>query len=401
MANTVSTDSPATGGGKRGKMLTVVLGVFILCAIGYGVYWALVSRYQESTDDAYVNGNVIQVTPQQGGTVVAIGADNTDTVNAGQILVQLDPADAGVALAAAEAQLAKAVRQVRSLFATTDQLQANVALREADLARAQEDLARRERLGNSGAVSGEDLQHARDARKTALAALAAAREQAAANRALVDSTTVANHPDVKNAAGRVREAYLALARTRLPAPVSGEVSKRSVQLGQRVAPGMPLMAIVPLDQLWVDANFKEAQLQHVRVGQAAKLTADLYGNQVEYDGKVVGLDAGTGSAFSLLPAQNASGNWIKVVQRIPVRIALDREQLARHPLRIGLSMDVTVQLDREEGPTVATAPRAVPAYVTTVFDENREKADAEVAKIIRANLGGAGTMPENRRRRRS
>ncbi len=381
-------DGSKGGNGKRGRMLTVVLGFFVLCGIAYGIYWVLVSRYQESTDDAYVNGNVVQITPQQGGTVVAIAADNTDLVKAGQILVQLDPSDASVALAAADAQLAKTVRQVRNLFATTDQVQANVRMREADFAKAQEDLARRERLADSGAVAGEDLQHARDLQKIAQAALAAARDQAAANRALVDQTTLENHPEVRYAAGKVREAYLALARTKIPAPVSGQVTKRSVQLGQRVGPGMPLMALVPLDQLWVDANFKEAQLQHVHIGQKAKLSADLYGSQVEYDGKVVGLDAGTGSAFSLLPAQNASGNWIKVVQRVPVRIALDPAQLARHPLRIGLSMAVTVTVDLGEGPAVAEAPRAAPAYVTSVFDENRGKDEAAVARIIRANAGG-------------
>ena len=379
-----TSDSNATG--KRGTMLSIVLGLFILGAIVYGAYWGLVSRYQEYTDDAYVNGNVIQIMPQQGGTVVTIAADNTDVVKAGQILVQLDSADASVTLAAAEAQLAKTVRQVRNLYATTLQLQSNVKMREADLAKAGKDLARRERLASSGAIAGEELQHAQDLQKVAQAALAAAREQALANRALVDRTTVENHPDVKNAAGKVREAYLALARTRLPAPVSGLVAKRSVQLGQRVGPGTTLMAIVPLEQLWVDANFKEAQLQHVRIGQKVKLAADLYGSGVEYDGKVVGLDAGTGSAFSLLPAQNASGNWIKVVQRIPVRIALDREQLAKHPLRIGLSMAVTVLLDHE-GPTVAEAPRVAPAYQTSVFEEHRDKGDAAVGRIIQANLG--------------
>ena len=388
MDKLTTSDSIATGsnGSKRGTMLTIVLGLFLLGAIAYGAYWGLVSRYQEYTDDAYVNGNVIQIMPQQGGTVVAIAADNTDVVKAGQILVQLDPADASVALAAAEAQLAKTVRQVRNLFATNDQLQSNVKMREADLAKAGEDLARRERLASSGAIAGEELQHARDLQKVAQAALGSAREQALANRALVDRTTVENHPDVNNAAGKVREAYLALARTRLPSPVSGLVSKRSVQLGQRVGPGTPLMAVVPLEQLWVDANFKEAQLQQVRIGQKVKLAADLYGSGVEYDGKVVGLDAGTGSAFSLLPAQNASGNWIKVVQRVPVRIALDARQLAQHPLRIGLSMAVTVLLDHE-GPTVAEAPRVAPAYQTSVFDEQRDKADATVARIIQANLG--------------
>jgi membrane fusion protein (multidrug efflux system) len=229
---------------------------------------------------------------------------------------------------------------VRTLFSTTAQLQATVRVREADLATAEQDLARRERLGNTGAISNEELQHARDARKAAQAALIAAKEQLAANKARIDGTTVENHPDVRNAAAAVRSAYLTYSRTELPAPVSGFVARRSVQIGQRVSPGAPLMAVVPLDQVWVDANFKEPQIADVRVGQKATLQADLYGGSVTYHGEVVGFGAGTGSAFALLPPQNATGNWIKIVQRVPVRIALDRDELRAHPLQIGLSMRV-------------------------------------------------------------
>jgi membrane fusion protein (multidrug efflux system) len=392
--NKKEASNDATAGNPRRRMLlTAVLGAFALAGIGYGAYWALVTRHQEFTDNAYVDGNVVQITPQVAGTTIAIGADNTDMVKEGQVLVQLDPADALVALEEAEAQLAKTVRQVRNLFATSSQLQATAQMRESDLARAQEDFSRRERLSASGAVSGEEINHAREALKAAQSALLAAREQSAANRALVDQTTVENHPDVRNAAARVREAYLAFSRTKLPAPVAGLVAKRSVELGQRVSPGAPLMAVVPIDQVWVNANFKEAQLANIRIGQPVKLTADIYGGKVEYDGKVVGLGAGTGSAFSLLPAQNATGNWIKVVQRVPVRVAIEREQLLKHPLRIGLSMEATVDIHDRNGPVVSAA-RSSPAYSTPVFDTDKRDADALITKVVQANVGGAAPATE-------
>jgi membrane fusion protein, multidrug efflux system len=377
---------------NRKTWIAAIVAVFAVAAIGYGVYWALVARYQVYTDDAYVGGNVVQVTPQVAGTAIAIGADNTDAVKAGQVLVELDPADALVALDEAEAQLAKTVRQVRNLFATSAQLQANVRMREADLAKARQDAARRAGLSASGAVSGEELNHAGDALKSAQAALAAARSQASANSALVDQTTVENHPDVRNAAARVREAYLAYSRTRLPAPVAGLITQRVVQLGQRVSPGAPLMAVVPLDQVWVNANFTEPQLAGIRIGQPVKLTADFYGGKVKYDGKVVGMDAGTGGAFALLPAQNATGNWIKIVQRVPVRVAIEPAQLAAHPLRIGLSMQATVDIHNTNGAMIA-ASRAAPAYATPVFDTDKRDSDELIVKIVRANLGAAAMEP--------
>jgi len=327
---------------RRRKLVAGVLAVFIVGGIAYAAWYMLVGSHEEYTDNAYVDGNVVQITPQVAGTVIAIGADNTDVVKAGQVLVRLDPADATVALEAAEANLAKTVRQVRNLFATSSGQQANVKQRESDVARAKEDFERRRKLASTGAVSGEEMNHARDALAAAQAALTAAREQANANRALVDQTTVEDHPDVRAAAAKVREAYLAWTRTRIVAPVSGVVSKRSTQLGQRVNPGMPLMAVIPVDQMWVNANFKESQLASIHIGQPVKLTADVYGSKVEYDGKVVGLDAGTGSAFSMLPAQNATGNWIKVVQRVPVRVAVTRGCGPAHPLRPGLSVNVHV-----------------------------------------------------------
>jgi membrane fusion protein, multidrug efflux system len=340
----------------------------------------------------------VQITPQISGTVVSIAVDDTQFVKAGQPLVRLDQADAKVALDQAEAQLAKTVREVRNLFATTAQLQAAVQLRQTDLSQAQADLARRVQLGKSGAVSGEELQHARDAVKGAESALLAAQQQLAANRARVDRTTLEDHPDVRNAAAAVRNAYLNYARTTLPAPVSGFVARRNVQLGQRVSPGAPLMAVVPLDQVWVDANFKEPQLAGMRVGQPVTLTADLYGNNIRYHGKVVGFGAGTGSAFSLLPAQNATGNWIKIVQRVPVRVALDAREVAEHPLQIGLTMKAVVNVRDESGVRLPQLASNNVAYTTDVFQSTDVSADARVQAIIVANDSTGALGPRIERR---
>ena len=394
MSNETPTETPISPAAamqvKRKRWLAIVIGAFAVIGIAYSAYWAIALRYLQSTDDAYVNGNVVQITPQISGTVVAIGADDTQFVHAGQTLVQLDRADAKVALDQAEAQLAKTVREVRSLFATSAQLQAIAAMRQSDVTKSNEDLTRRERLADSGAISGEELQHARDASNSAKAALLAAQQELAANRARVDRTTVDNHPDVLNAAAHVRDAYLTYARTAMPAPVSGFVAKRAVQLGQRVGPGAPLMAIVPLDQIWIDANFKEPQLVGMRVGQPVSLTADLYGGKIEYHGKVAGFGAGTGSAFALLPAQNATGNWIKIVQRVPVRIALDPKELAAHPLQIGLSMQAEVDTHHRSGERLPQVASSTPSYATDVFRSLDHLADERVKSIIAANEAGTG-----------
>jgi membrane fusion protein (multidrug efflux system) len=387
---------------KRRRGLTALAVVVALAGIGWGVYeWLVASRY-ESTDNAYVQGNVIQITPQIAGTVMAIMADDTDFVQAGQPLVQLDPADARVALDQARAALAQAVRQTRTLYVNNASLAAQAALREADVvrvqsdvARAQEDLKRRQALAGNGAVSKEELHHAEAALASANSALAAARagalaarEQLSSNQSLTEGTSVEQHPSVQAAAAKVREAYLATRRVALPAPIDGYVARRTVQLGQRVNAGTPMMAIVPLDQLWVDANFKEVQLRNIRIGQSVKLVADLYGKKVEYAGRVEGLGIGTGAAFALLPAQNATGNWIKVVQRVPVRIALDAQQLKANPLRVGLSMDAEVDVRDQSGKMLADAPRgAAAAARTQVYSEFERGADAEVERIIAANLG--------------
>jgi membrane fusion protein (multidrug efflux system) len=381
--NAATTPAP---NGKRKRFLLILLIVVLLVGGAVIAWELLIGRYHETTNDAQVGGNVVQVTAQVNGTVITIAADNTNFVTAGTPLVTLDGADADVALLDAEAKLAKAVRNVRNLKAGTEQLAASVELRRADLTKAQDDVARREKIQGSGAVSAEDLQHARNALKVAQANLTATEQQLAATRALVDNTTIRNHPEVVSAAAQVRKAWLDQARTKIPAPVSGFVDKRSVQLGQRVAAGSALMSVVPLDAVWVDANFKENQLAHIRPGQPVTLEADIYGGKVEYKGTVAGFSAGTGSAFALLPPQNATGNWIKVVQRVPVRIALDAKQVAEHPLHIGLSMSVDVDTHQRDGERLPrTAP--VQVYGTTVFNAMAAQADAEIEKIISANDG--------------
>ncbi|HEM8496746.1 TPA: efflux RND transporter periplasmic adaptor subunit [Burkholderia multivorans] len=377
--------------GKRKRMMTLLVAVIVIAAIAYGLYYFLVARFHEETDDAYVNGNVVQITPQVTGTVIAVKADDTQTVKAGDPLVVLDPADSQVALQQAEANLAQTVRQVRGLFVNDDQYRAQVALRQSDLSKAEDDLRRRLAVAQTGAVSQEEISHARDAVRAAQASLDAAQQQLASNRALTANTTIASHPNVLAAAAKVRDAYLANARNTLPAPVTGYVAKRSVQVGQRVSPGTLLMSVVPLNAVWVDANFKEVQLKHMRIGQPVELTADIYGSSVVYHGKVVGFSAGTGSAFSLLPAQNATGNWIKVVQRLPVRIELDPKDLDKHPLRIGLSMQVDVNIKDERGDQLVNVPNTV--YQTDVFAKYGDEADAEIARIIAENAGGNAPAP--------
>ncbi|WP_423759827.1 efflux RND transporter periplasmic adaptor subunit [Burkholderia sp. NLJ2] len=387
--NAASAQSQSNG--KRKRMMTLLVAVIVIAAIAYGLYYFLVARFHEGTDDAYVNGNVVQITPQVTGTVIAVKADDTQTVKAGDPLVVLDPADSQVALQQAEANLAQTVRQVRGLFVNDDQYRAQVALRQSDLSKADDDLRRRMAVAQTGAVSQEEISHARDAVKAAQASLDGAQQQLASNRALTANTTIASHPNVLAAAAKVRDAYLANARNVLPAPVTGYVAKRSVQVGQRVSPGTPLMSVVPLNAVWVDANFKEVQLKHMRIGQPVELTADIYGSSAVYHGKVVGFSAGTGSAFSLLPAQNATGNWIKVVQRLPVRIELDPKDLDKHPLRIGLSMQVDVDIKDERGNQLVNAPNTV--YETSVFAKYGDEADAEIARIIAENAGGNASAP--------
>lgn len=388
---------------RRQSLLIIATLVFVAMGIAYALWWWFYASHFEETDNAYVQGNLVQVTAQIPGTVVAIDADETERVERGAELVALDGGDTDLALRKAEAGLAQALRQTRSLFAQNDALSADIEARkadveraQADLSRAQSDLKRRQALARSGGVSGEEILHAQTALRAAQSALAQAQAALAVSRARLDTnlaltagTSVEKHPDVQLAADRLREALLASSRTHIRAPVDGMVAERSVQVGQHVAPGAPLMTIVPLDQLWVEANFKEVQLRRMKPGQRVTLSADLYGGDVVYHGYVQGLAAGTGGVFSLLPAQNASGNWIKVVQRLPVRIVLDPREVAEHPLRVGLSMQAKVDL-REPSEDDLRAEQAIAAAAslrTSVFDEMDGPAEALIAKIVHDNAG--------------
>jgi membrane fusion protein (multidrug efflux system) len=375
------------GNGKRRRILLVIAAIFITLGAAWVVLDVLVLSKRERTDDAYVVGNQVGVSTEVAGTVVDVFVRNTSRVEAGQTLLKLDDTDARQRLAGAAAQLAQTVRQVRMQQAQAVQYDAGIAERELQLERAREDLARREPLLAQQAVAGEEVRHAREAVQLAEAALTQARQQAAAARALVAGVSLEKNPAVQAASTSYQEAWLALRRTTVVAPTGGYVAQRSVQLGQRVAPGERLLSIIPLEDVWLDANFKEGQLRHLRLGQPATLVSDLYGRDVVFHGRVIGLSAGTGSAFSLLPPQNATGNWIKVVQRLPVKIALDPAELAEHPLRIGLSITATVDTHDRSGAVLAGNPVSDVHEQTSSYAHDLAVAAAEADEIIRANSG--------------
>jgi membrane fusion protein (multidrug efflux system) len=373
---------------KTRKIALLFLAVlFIVIGVAYLVYWFMVLRHYQDTDDAYVAGNQAQVMAQVSGSVNKVWFDNTDYVKKGDVLVTLDKTDAQQAFEKAQTALATTVRQTHQLIINGKQYQATIDLQKTALEQAQSDLKRREPLGAANLIGREDLQHARDAVATAKAQLDVATQQYNANQAMILNTSLENQPAVKQSAAELRDAWLALARTEVVSPVDGYVSRRSVQVGSQISSTTPLLAIVPANNLWVDANFKETQLAGVRIGQSATVVSDIYGDDVVYHGKVVGLDMGTGSAFSLLPAQNATGNWIKVVQRLPVRIELDPKEVAQHPLRIGLSTLVTVDTTNTDGGVLATSVRSSPAYETNALALDLAPADKMIAEIIRANAG--------------
>jgi len=394
----------------RWRGISGIIVLVVVAAIGGWTWDSLLVRDTIATDNAYVQGNVVVVTPQVAGTVLAIHADETSRIEAGQMLVTLDATDARNTLSHKSIRLARAVRDTRALYLKADTLRSTVAIRQsgverarAEFARASEGFKRREALQASGAVSREEVQNARatyDAARSELAAadsvVVAAREELLSHLALTDGLPLERHPAIEEAAVEMREAWLAVKRAEIRAPLSGQVAKRQVQLGQRVPEGANLMSIVALNQVWVEANFKEGQLRDIRIGQPVTLTSDLYGASILFSGRIVGLGAGTGAAFSLLPAQNASGNWIKIVQRIPVRIALDPEQLAKYPLRIGLSMNVAVDTQIRDGPMLADAPPVSPALSTDVFESLDRGADEAVRRVIIAHLQVEGSPVETK-----
>jgi len=383
--------APTANPARRKRLLLVLTAVIVTAAGAWAAYWALHGRFHETTDDAYVAGHVVMVTSQVAGTVSGVSAVDTDFVAAGRPLVKLDETDSRLALENAEADLARAVRDVRTLFANQGALRAAKTHRETEVARAREDLRRRQVLAGSGALPDEEVAHATADLASAEALLAQAQENLTANIAQTVGTDIATHPTVATAVAKLKDAFVNHHRTTIVAPVSGLVAKRTVQPGQRVSPGGTLMAVVPLDAVWVDANFKEVQLKRMRMGQPAILTADVYGTGQVYHGRIAGLGAGTGSAFAILPAQNATGNWIKLVQRVPVRIALDTRELAEHPLRIGLSMSVDIETrdentsssrdDRPGSPSIDPA-----SSVSLVHSTALNAAEQRVREIIKANL---------------
>jgi membrane fusion protein (multidrug efflux system) len=373
---------------KRRKILTLLAVVFAVI----GVAWLLLSHFvlalRERTDDAYVAGHQVSISSQIAGTVTEVRVDNTALVEAGQVLVRLDPTDAATALARAEAQLAQAVRQVRQQTALAGQYDAAITQRRLELTHAEADLARRAPLLADHAIAGEELGHAKDAVDLGHAALEQSVRQAAAAHALIDGAAVAENPMVLEAKALYRDAWIAAKRNAIVAPVRGYVAQRSVQLGQRIAAGQTLMSVIALDDLWIDANFKESQIRNLRLGQAVEIRSDLYGGDAPFHGKVIGLAAGTGGAFSLLPAQNASGNWIKVVQRVPVKVSLDPADLSKHPLRIGLSTTVTVDTHERGGAVLAAVPEQASNPTTDVYATDLAQAN-DVADAIIAKHGGA------------
>lgn len=389
-------DSPAkNGNGARRRGLLILGAVVAAAAVAYTAYWFLIAQNYQSTDDAYVASDIVQITSEVSGAVLGVRVDDTQTVERGQVLVELDPADARIAVDAAEAELARTVRQVRATYAEANQLRAVIQERETDLKKAQSDYQRRQALLSDGAVSGEELAHAQDTIAQARAALQASQRQLEATLTHIEGTTLEDHPDVLAASAKLRDSSLALRRTTIRAPVAGIVAKRSVQVGQHINAGSPLLAVVPLDDVWIDANFKESQLKDVRVGQPVQVHADLYGDDVEYSGTVAGLSAGSGSAFALLPSQNASGNWIKIVQRLPVRIVLDPRQLEEHPLRVGLSMHAQIDVRDTSGPLIANQVRSSP-QPTQASAADDPQIDQRIDEIIDHNSVTGRTLARSR-----
>lgn len=358
---------------------------FLFCALSFWTYWFFWWQYKESTNDAYVNGNMITVMPLEEGVVQAIFVDNAQIVEAGQPLIQLDKHDFSIAFEKAQADLADAVREVAQMFIKVDELKAKRASMEADLVKARLDYEHRLALVTDASVSREDFEHSETSLAYAAAKVREVEKALEGVLALVENTTLTTHPKVEQAKAQVRKTFLALHRCIVVAPVRGLVGQRKAQVGQWVRSNESLMALVPLDQVWVDANYREVSLKHLRIGQPVEIRSDMYGRDVTYHGRVVGLNPGTGSVFSVLPPQNATGNWIKIVQRIPVKISLMPEEVASHPLVLGLSMTVDVDTHNRAGRRLPEDAPSRPIYDTKVYDKELEGADVVIAKIIADN----------------
>lgn len=370
---------------KKRKAAMLILGsIFLGIGLIWLIYWLIWGRFEEYTDDAYVNGNLVQLMPQVPGTVIEINTDDTQLVLQGQVIIRLDPADMTIAFQRSKANLAETVRTVKQYFEKAEQAEATLILQNASLMKAQLDLKRRVGLVGERAISREEMQHYQTAFDAAKARYDYALHQLRASQALVVNSHLYSHPAVELAKANFKKAYLNLQRTTISAPVTGYVAKRSVQVGQQVAMNTPMLAIVPLNDVWVDANYKESQLSNLRIGQPVILYADA-NSGVTYHGKIVGLNAGTGAAFSLLPPQNATGNWIKIVQRLPVRVGLDPDELRKNPLQLGLSMRVTTNTyDREGNKLAATASHRT-FYATDIYANQLALVDQLMDDVLKEN----------------
>ncbi|RDE96993.1 EmrA/EmrK family multidrug efflux transporter periplasmic adaptor subunit [Aggregatibacter aphrophilus] len=385
MENNAETELASEQKTKRKKAFGIFFFILIITTALTALYWFFFLKDYQSTEDAYVSGNQVMISSQVAGNVRQINVENMDFVHAGDVLLELDDTDYQLSFSQAQNTLASAVRQISQLGYTVKQLEATVQANQTALTKAQGDLARREQLGKSGAIDKESLQHAREAVMTAEANLKAVKNQLAANKSLLMNVSLKEQPEIQKAISSVKQAWLNLQRTKITSPIDGYVARRSTQVGQKVAVGSALMAVIANDQMWVDANFKETQLKDMRIGQPVKLSFDLYGHDVKFDGKIEGIEMGTGSAFSVLPAQNATGNWIKVVQRVPVRISLDPQQITRYPLRIGLSTLVEVNIADTKGEMLSQQKRTAPLYATNTLSYDESAVENLIEKIIRDN----------------
>ena len=387
-------EHPDQAPAKRNRAPLILLAVLLIAGVAFGIEHVIVGRNHATTDDAYVDGNLVRLTPQVSGTVLAINADETQFVQQGQLLVQLDPRDSEVALAQAKASLAQTVREVAQLFANERRDAATVSAQQTQFEQASQDLARDRTLVAAHGVSAEALQHDQHAQSGAHDALEQAQATLEATHAAISGTTPQDHPRVLQAEANLRSAWLAAARAKVLSPVSGYVVRRSVQLGEQVTPGSEMLAIVPVDSMWIDANFKENQLSGLRIGQPVQVSADMYGSHVEYHGKVLGLTAGTGSALAVLPAQNASGNWIKIVQRLPVRIGLDPKELEQHPLFLGLSTDVDVDIHDQDGAAISKQASWPSALSTEAYAAQDAGVEDAIRDIVSSNLALPATTAQ-------
>ncbi|MFS8563786.1 MAG: efflux RND transporter periplasmic adaptor subunit [Rhabdochlamydiaceae bacterium] len=381
---------------KSSHVLLWITVIFVTAAIFIFAYWYMWGRFQAGTKDAYVTGNMVIVTPQVHGTISAIYVDNTQLVEEGQLLIELDSTDARIALQSAEAELGQMLRHVTKLFAQVEEYKAQIDIKKAKLKQAVQDFEHRKGLIEEGGVSTEDFEHSENSLSAAVASLIFAEYRYKAALAQVAHTTVVTHPLVKKAKESLELAWINLKRCQILAPAKGIIAKRTAQVGETVGSGFNLLAVIPLDQIWVEANFKERDLRYVRLGQPVRVTADFYGSSVIFNGNVMGIEGGTGSVFSLLPPQNATGNWIKIVQRLPVRISLPMEQITQYPLRLGLSLDVVIDTHDRLGkvlPQVMTEKRI---YGSSVYGKQIEGVEEVFERIIKENVGTLLMAQEDR-----